>query len=263
MLKLCVAGSGISYTLSPVIHKAVLGALGVEAEYLVEDIPADAFSANAPRLLASYDGFNVTKPFKRDIIPFLSSLETGGLDAVNVVRTNGGRAVGYNTDADGFALDFASLAGDVRGARVLMIGAGGAAEAVAFALRRAGAEVTVYNRTYARAEALAEKFGLRAVKSAAEAGKCEVFVNCATPPAPPLPEGADTSALAYAYDIVYSPRHTPFMAACEERGAKTSDGLGMLVYQAVIADEIFTGRRGDRAALAAAALRAIDKESKK
>lgn len=261
MLKLCVTGSGISYTLSPVIHKAVLGAMGVEAEYGVEDIPADKFAAAAPRLISSYDGFNVTKPFKRDIIPFLSSLETGGLDAVNAVKVCGGRAVGYNTDAEGFMLSLEQLTGDVCGADVLVIGAGGAAEAAVYALAGRGASVTVYNRTYSKAAALAAKAGVRAIERASDAGRAEIFVNCATPPAPALPTGADTSALKFAYDLVYSPAHTPFMAACEDAGAKTSNGLGMLIYQAIIADEIFSGRSGNRAELARAAMLAVNKEN--
>lgn len=264
MLKLCVTGSGISYTLSPVIHTAVLGAMGVEAEYGVRDIPAGEFAAAVPAMLREYDGFNVTKPFKRDIIPFLSRLETGGLDAVNVVKCGGSGAVGYNTDADGFAAALMELAGDVSGARVLMIGAGGAAEAVACALKKLGSEVAVINRTHSKAEALAAKFGMRAVKSAAEAGSAEIIVNCATPSAdaPALPEGTNTGALRYAYDIVYSPEVTPLMTACEAAGAKTSNGLGMLIYQAIIADEIFTGRSGDRLRLRAAAEQAIKAKEK-
>ena len=259
MLKLCVTGSGIGYTLSPVIHSAVLSAMGVEAEYSVCDIPAEEFHSRAPGLIRAYDGFNVTKPFKRDIISFLDRLETDGMDAVNVVKCSGSEAVGYNTDAAGFAVALHDLAGDVRGANVLMIGAGGAAEAVACALKTAGADVSVVNRTHAKAEALAEKYGMRAVRGASEAGAVDVIVGCTTPSAdaPALPEGVDTSALKYACDIVYSPRVTPLMLACEAAGAKTSNGLGMLIYQAIIADEIFTGLRGDRAALRAVAERAI------
>ena len=95
MLKLCVVGSGIGYTLSPVIHGAVLGAMGVDAEYGVRDLPTGEFAKYAPELLSSYDGFNVTKPFKRDVIPFLSRLETGGMDAVNVVKCGEGGAVAH------------------------------------------------------------------------------------------------------------------------------------------------------------------------
>ena len=263
MLKLCVFGSGISYTLSPIIHKAVLCELGVPAEYGVLDVSESGFDAAVRRLLADLDGFNVTKPFKRAVIPYLSAAETGGLDAVNVVKINGGRATGYNTDADGFAAALTELTGPVRGMKTLMIGAGGAAEAVAYALSRMGADVAICNRTHEKAVRLAEKFGLRAVASAKDAGAAELIVNCATPSsAPPLPEGTDLGRVRYAYDLVYSPRTTRFMTACAEAGAKTSDGLGMLIYQAIIADEIFTGLKGDRAALRKAAERALEKEGR-
>ncbi len=264
MLKLCVVGSGISYTLSPVIHSAALNAAGVSAEYGVEDIPEAEFVASVPRLLRDYDGFNVTKPFKRAIIPYLSRVETGGLDAVNVVTCGADGATGYNTDAEGFALSLRDLAGDVGGMRTLVIGAGGAAEAVVFALSRAGAEVSIYNRTYEKAARLADGYGAAALTGAGDLRGAELIVNCATycAGAPALPEGTDLSGVRYGYDIVYSPRVTPFMTACSRAGAKVCNGLGMLVYQAIVADGIFTQRKGDASAMYAAAMKAIEENGK-
>ena len=261
MLKFCVLGGGISYTLSPVIHKTVFRTLGVDADYAVEDIPPAALDANVPRLLADYDGFNVTKPHKAAIIPYLTAKETP-LGAVNVVKRNGCNHIGHNTDLGGFTDDLAALAGDVRGLETLVLGAGGAAEAVVCGLTRAGAKVTVVNRTYAKALALASAFGARAA-AGTEGLKPELIVNCTSVGnngESALPRCLDTSALKYAYDLVYSPARTAFMAECEIAGARTSNGLGMLIRQAILADEIFLGIKPDAAALIPVIEKAIEKE---
>lgn len=264
MLKFCVLGSGISYTLSPLIHKTVFRNLGVKATYDVMDVPCGMLRGYMPILKGDYDGFNVTKPFKKDIMLYLDALDTK-MDAVNVVKKADGRHVGDNTDAFGFSKSMEKLAGDVRGKSALILGAGGACEAAAFSLSASGADVTVLNRTYEHAEFIAKAYGVKAARSA-EGLKPEILINCTSVGTDgvtsPIPRGLDLSALKYGYDLVYSPAHTAFMKECESAGAKTSNGLDMLVYQAIKADEIFLGCRLDIEELYKVAIKAVEKKLK-
>ncbi len=266
MLKYCVLGSGIKYTLSPLLHGAVFAELGVRAEYTVRDVPENGLDVQMKELISDFDGFNVTKPYKRAVLGYLSE-KRADIDAVNTVVNDGGRLIGYNTDIFGFGLAFDGLCGDVSGKSVLVIGAGGAAEAVLCALKKRGADVTVVNRTYERARELAKRYGAKAAERA-DGLRPAIAVNCATVGndgvSSPLSGREDLSELEYAYDLVYSPAHTPFMKDCEKAGAKTANGLGMLIYQAVVADEIFLGmENADRKRLFAAAESAVKKELEK
>lgn len=253
MLKFCVLGSGIAYTLSPKIHGMVFDMLGVSATYGVEDIPPEALGSNIPRLKETYDGLNVTKPHKAAILPFLAE-NRAPFAAVNTVVKRKGEWVGDNTDLYGFMSDLRALVGDPAGMRTLVLGAGGAAEAVVCGLASAGADVTVVNRTASKAAALASRYN-SASAARADGLRPELIVNCTSVGndgrTNPLPLGVDTGALRFAYDLVYAPPRTAFLRACEEAGAKTSNGLGMLVRQAIRADEIFLGRELEKEALAA------------
>ncbi len=255
MLKFCVLGYRIQYTLSPVIHGAVFDVLGVNATYGVEDIPSEELESNIPRL-REYDGFNVTKPHKLAILPYLDEV-LSPISAVNTVKRSGDRLAGYNTDVGGFGRDIRSLAGDLTGVRTLVLGAGGAAEAVVCSLTGSGADVAIINRTKAKAEALAARYGA----SVASELKPQVIVNCTSAVNDGgefvLPAEVDASELKFAYDLTYSPPITPFMAECERRGAKTANGLGMLVRQAIEADEIFLGRQLDGDALFAEVMKVL------
>lgn len=265
MLKFCVLGGGIKYTLSPLLHGAVFALLGVDASYTVCDVSEKEFPDCMKELASEFNGFNVTKPYKRAVLGYLAERRTE-IEAVNTVVNDGGRLIGYNTDVYGFGLAFDGLCGDVKGKSVLVLGAGGAAEAVLCALKARGADVTVVNRTFGRGKALAEKYGMKAAERT-DGMRPAIIVNCATVGndgvSSPLGGREDLGGLEYAYDLVYSPLHTQFMKDCEKAGAKTACGLSMLIYQAVVADEIFLGLKDtDRNRLFAAAERAVKKELK-
>ncbi len=264
MLKFCVLGSGIGYTLSPIIHATVFGELGVSAIYGVTDIPVAALRGHVDALKNEYDGFNVTKPFKKEIMLYLDEVD-GKTNAVNTVKREGGKHTGYNTDVFGFAESLKSLVPDLHGINALVLGAGGACESVVSALKDGGADVTVINRTYGRAELVSELYGVKAARSVSGL-RPELLVNCTSVGndgvTSPIPYGTDMSALRYGYDLVYSPAHTAFMKDCESVGAKTSNGLGMLVCQAIKADEIFLGRKLDVLGLYKKALKAAEDKLK-
>ena len=239
MKKFAVLGSGITYTKSPLIHNEVFRLLGADARYTVENIAADALGENIERLFAEYDGLNVTVPFKKEIRKYVEA----DCAAVNTLLC--AAREGYNTDGFGFYRDVTRYFGSVNGLDALIIGAGGAAEIVARTLTDAGAAVTIISRDKSKAAELAKRVG-----GASEiTSPPELIVNC-TPVgwdglANPLASDISLQRLKYAYDLIYPTFVTPFLAAAKSAGAKIANGLGMLVYQAIKADELFLGAKID------------------
>lgn len=232
--KYCVLGYGIGYTLSPLIHTAFYERLREAKAYGVEDIPPDELDAELPRLLAEYDGFNVTKPHKESVAKML-----GAGHPVNTVASDGRST---STDGIGFLLDYTSAFGTPAG-RVLILGAGGAAKSVAEALtEHTDAEIFVYNRTYEKA---AQMRSDRVTALTEPSGKFDSVINCTSAGLKgeqASPDSLDLSGVRYAYDLIYSPAVTPFMRRAESEGAKVRGGIGMLVYQAIASQEFWRGK---------------------
>ncbi|WP_260597219.1 shikimate dehydrogenase family protein [Sphingomonas endolithica] len=246
-----VIGDPIAQSKSPLIHGFWLEALGIDAEYRRTQVGADdlgAFLAGR-QLDPDWRGCNITIPHKQAALDHVA--DPGGvrasIGAINTVfRGEDGTFVGTNTDAGGFYAPISDL--DLPGAPVVVIGAGGAARAVLFALSRIGVgPVTILNRNVLKAAALLSSFGLK--------GK-------ALPLGTPLPPAAllvNTSALgmvgqppldidldplpddAVVYDVVYAPLETPLLKAARARALETVDGLEMLVGQAALAFELLFG----------------------
>ncbi len=236
MKKFGLIGNKISYSLSPRIHGVIYAELGIDARYDLFDIPQGGVGGRIDDLRA-LDGFNATQPHKLAVTEFLEE-NFSPVGAVNTVKVNGGKLYGYNTDVFGFKRDLEKNFGDLRGATALIAGAGGMAEAAAFVLSDMGADVYIKNRTAEKAEALCEKSG--ALLFAAGL-KPDIAVNCSSAElfgGKVELDGADLSSLKFAYDTIY--RETGFLSAAKALGAKTANGLNMLIYQAIKAVEIFT-----------------------
>ncbi len=246
-----VIGDPIAQSKSPVIHNFWLDALGIEAEYRRTHVAAgrlgDFFAER--RDDPDWRGCNITLPHKQAALDFVE--DRGGvrqsIGAINTVfRDRDGVLVGTNTDAGGF---YAPIAGmDLGGAPVVVIGAGGAARAVLFALSKMEVgRVTLLNRSPLKGAALLTAFGLQgdALPLDATLPPAALLVN--TSPLgmigqPPL--AVDLSPLpddALVYDIVYAPLETDLLARAHARGLQTVDGLDMLIGQAALAFEIFFG----------------------
>ena len=259
-----VIGSPVRHSRSPAIHNAAFRALGLDWTYLAFEVP-DGAAAGAIEAMRSLDirGLSVTMPHKAAVAASVDELtdDAGRLDAVNCVRWQDGRLIGDNTDGPGFVASLADAGVAVEGRRCVVLGAGGAARAVVLALGRAGAEViTVVNRTERRAQEAAALAGAagRVGHEAAVAG-ADLVVNATSIgmgdgmlPLDPelLREGVVVA------DLVYQPLTTPLLAAAGDRGATTIDGLGMLVHQAAIASESWTGVAPPIELMRAAALEA-------
>ncbi len=260
-----VMGDPVRHSLSPVLHNAAFAALGLNWISVGFEVAAGNAAAALDGIRAlGVAGVSVTMPHKGDVAALVDdrSAVAAHLGAVNCVINRDGNLYGANTDGAGFLASLGRAAGfDPAGRRCLIIGAGGAARAVALALGDAGAaSVTVVNRTLAKAAdvaALAGSVGQVGevggssddARAAALVGEAELVVNA-------TPVGMQGSGAAGAgwllppsllrpgqvvADLVYVPRPTPWLAAAAAAGATTVDGLGMLVHQAAEQLELWTG----------------------
>lgn len=243
------------------MHDAAFAARGIDAHYELLEIDEDEVAgAVAGARDPAWLGLQVTAPYKRVVFELCDSVEPAAqtIGAVNSVeRTADGSLVGFNTDAPGFraAVELA-MGRPLAGCRVVVTGAGGAAHAVVFACLDAGArQVTIGNRTPEAASELAQRFtdlGLGAVATArlddasfsAALRSADVAVNATTVG---MVDGGMTidvdvlPAEATVFDLVYVPSETPLLRAARARGLKAANGSEMLIAQAVIAFERWTG----------------------
>jgi len=243
-----VIGDPIAHSKSPLIHGFWLEALGIEAEYRATHVTPDGLAAYFAKRRADPDwlGCNVTIPHKEAALAFVEDRGDvlSSIGAINTVFRDSGEIVGTNTDAAGFYAPIAGL--DLAGKPVVVIGAGGAARAILFALSRLGVgRVTLLSRNPLKGAALLAHFGLKgeALKLDAPLPPAALLVNATSlgmKGQPPLE--IDLSQLpddAVVYDIVYAPLETPLLAAARARDLHTVDGLEMLVGQAALAFELF------------------------
>ncbi|RYY36993.1 MAG: shikimate dehydrogenase [Sphingomonadales bacterium] len=251
-----VIGDPISHSKSPAIHGFWLKALGIEAEYRAAHVKPEALAAYFESRQADPDwrGCNITIPHKQAALDLVEDRGDvrGSIGAINTVIREGEALIGTNTDAGGFYAPIAGL--DLEGKHAVVIGAGGAARAILFALSKLGVgRVTVMNRNVLKAAALLASFGLKgdAVPLGSPLPAAGLVVNASAlgmigqPPLTidlsPLPEDA------VVYDIVYAPLETDLLAQARARELDTVDGLDMLIGQAALAFELFFGVEPPRA----------------
>lgn len=246
-----VIGDPISHSLSPFMHDTWFKENGIDASYIPVHVePLNLQQAVESLHLLGASGFNVTLPHKQAIIPLLGGVDATAsmMDAVNTVVLNGKSTKGINTDGDGFVQSLLTL-NPAFDSSILLVGAGGAARGISFALKRAGfSDVTITNRTFRRAAELAdESSGKSMHKAEAEAqlGNFDIViqttsVGLAQDEALPI-SLENVKAGAIAADIVYNPIETPFLKAAEAKGCRTLNGVGMFVFQGALAFEQWTG----------------------
>ena len=237
------------------MHNAAFEALGLDWRYVKLPVAADAFAETVRALPDSgYRGANVTIPHKEAALAVADEADDAAraIGAANTLTFEDGRVHAANTDAPGM---LAALPREPRGMSALVLGAGGAGRAAAWALREAGAEVSVWNRTPERAAALAEELGLASVEAPAAA---EIVVNATSVGLKPG-EAIEELPVAWldppklAIDLVYGDHETPFAAWAEAGGAEIVDGLEVLVRQGALSFERWTGREAPLDAMRKAA----------
>jgi len=255
MKKLFLFGSNIAYSISPAICNAALPLLGLDWHYALWDLTAEALPEAVEYLRRDECiGANVTIPHKEAIFGLVDELSDSAhyIRAVNTIINRGGRLVGDNTDGIGFMQSLRDAQFVPRGAHVLILGAGGAARGVAFALGQAGAaSITLVNRTQPRAVALANELRhhspqLLATADLAEMPASPALVVNSLPPSVPFDlNPLRLSRDVLAFDLTYRPAETPFMREVARIGARVMNGMAMLVYQGAASLKLWTGREPD------------------
>lgn len=249
-------GCPVEHSLSPALHNAAFERLALDYSYVPFTVRPELLELAVKGIRAlNLVGVNITVPHKEKVIPFLDEVseEASFIGAVNTIRNKEGRLEGYNTDGRGFMRSLSEAGVEVRDRRVLIIGAGGAARAVGYYLCKEASVVHIYNRDQKRAESLRqhliklERSVLVAdevsVKSRVFLSKVDIVVN--TTPLGLHPEDRlplDIAMLQPRHvvcDLIY--RETPLLAEASQIGCKTLNGLGMLLWQGVLAFEIWTG----------------------
>jgi shikimate dehydrogenase len=238
-----VLGFPVAHSRSPAMMNAAFAALGLDWRYVKLPVPPERFAETARALPGSgYRGANVTIPHKLAACELADELTpaAAAIGAANTLRFEDGRVLADNTDAGGL-LD--ALGEDPRGRSALVLGAGGAGRAAVWALREAGAEVAVWNRTSDRATALAAEQG---VEVAATPGRAvDMLVNATSLGlhGEDLPAELELRPAGLVVDLVYGPAPTALCRWAESAGARVVDGLEVLVRQGARSLEWWTGHR--------------------
>ncbi len=254
-------GYPVEHSFSPIIHNAAFRELGLEYVYLPFPVkPAGLARAVRGLFQAGVRGLNVTVPHKERVMDCLDEIDdyARALGAVNTVVLERGRLKGYNTDGQGFISSLQAAGFNPGGRTFLVLGAGGAARAVAFALAGSGVrKIYIANRTLKRAEqlagALTHLLPVEAVALSENAlqgiiPRCDCLVNTTTvgmyPHVSDIPLAGELLHPGLAVvDLVYNPVKTRLLAAAERKGCLVVTGLGMLVYQGAASFKLWTGKQ--------------------
>ena len=253
-------GNPVEHTLSPAIHNTLSEKLHRDLVYLPFPVKEDPVQAVRGAFHLGIRGLNVTVPYKTDVIPALSGTDPAAevIGAVNTLVRTGEGYRGYNTDMPGLKRALALKGISLSGKQVVILGAGGASRAaVALALFEKAESVYLVNRTREKAERLSEDMSkhfdtpvtaLSAAEYTVIPDKPSVFIQCTSlglkGNSGLLIEDRDFYSRAeYGYDLVYNPAETPFLKLFREMGIPCDNGLTMLLYQGIIAYELWTGEK--------------------
>lgn len=262
MIKFAVIGDPIAHSLSPAMHNAALEALDLQGNYEAVRVPLEELPNFADYARKNLNGFNITVPHKQNIIPLLDEITEAAAfaDSVNTVTVKDGKLYGDSTDGYGLATALNEAFGlSVHGAKIVFIGCGGAAHAVAtyFAMQGA-ARISILNRSVEKAKDLAGKLKTKYPEMIAEAFSisdpemikkamtgADVAIQCTSlglkPDDPaPIPPELLPDGICY-YDTIY--KRTALYQAAESKGLRCAAGLGMLLHQGARSLEIWTGRK--------------------
>lgn len=244
-----VIGHPVRHSLSPALHNAAFRAAGIDWCFVAFDVaPGAAREAVAAMQSLGIGGFAVTMPHKADVAAAVDEVDVAAaaLGSVNtVVLRDDGSTFGASTDGAGFVDSLRSDGVDLVDRRVVVLGAGGAARSIVDALGRSGvADVAIVNRTEATAVSVATLTATARVGDVSDIAAADVLVNTTSVGMGtgeiPIDAALLHDRLTVA-DIVYHPLRTALLAAAEAAGARTVDGLGMLVHQAVLQQRLWTG----------------------
>ncbi|HHW28267.1 MAG TPA: shikimate dehydrogenase [Syntrophomonadaceae bacterium] len=275
-------GDPVEHSLSPIMHNTAFQALGLDCVYLPflvksKDIASAVQAVRALHLA----GVNLTIPLKECVLPYLDEVEKEAelIGAVNTMINRDGRLCGYNTDAPGFLAALKAAGFNPSGKNAVILGAGGAARAVSFALAQEGVRgIHIFNRSVEKAEKLAADLnaayqfpttaGDLSSDLAAALKGAELLVN-ATPVgmypnhnAEPLLTRNQLHQGLLVCDLIYNPLQTRLLKEAEAAGCRFLNGVGMLVWQGALAFQLWTGEKAPAALMEEAVLKALKGEDK-
>lgn len=251
---LAVIGETLKHSLSPEIHKYMYRQLGIEGTYeKIELCPEEVCNVVELMKEKKLMGLNVTMPYKEAVMAYLDELgeDAKAIGAVNTIHLKDGKAYGYNSDHIGIRYMFELQNVSVKGKNVVILGNGGAACAVIYAMKNGGAaKITVVARTIEKAEKLKERFPYIECLTYEDELFGDILIN--TTPVGMYPNEGESvvereviRTFKAAADIVYNPLMTEFLNIAKEEGLKIVTGLSMLVGQAIRSEEIWFGQEID------------------
>ncbi|MFC1915445.1 shikimate dehydrogenase [Chloroflexota bacterium] len=285
--KICgVIGDPIEHTMSPVVHNAAFRELDIDYLYVPFRVKPDELDKAVEGVRAlNIRGINVTIPHKVAIIPFLDKLDplAEKMGAINTIVNEDGVLTGYNTDATGFLQALLERGIEPKGKNMVILGAGGASRAISFIVTERGANLVILNRHLARAEDLAHRIsqvfkkGVKALALNVEnlapvMEEADILVNTTNVGMNPNVNETLVPARLFSpnmvvFDVVYNPIKTRFLGEAEEAGARTINGLDMLVWQGALTFEKWTGQKAPldimkKEVARALEIRALEREKK-
>jgi shikimate dehydrogenase len=264
-----IIGWPISHSISPIMQNRAFLEAGLSSwAYVAMPVSKYPYIRIKEAVLGlralGFKGANVTVPYKEAVVPYLERLsdEARAIGAVNtIVIDSEGRLVGHNTDGAGFIKDLAEHGITINNKRALILGAGGSARAIGYALLAHGCtSMTILNRTKSKADDIANSFGdlfkdamidtgPLIKDSLVHANYADIVINttsiglASTQNQMPWDENVHFSPDQIVYDVIYNPKNTALLMHAQKDGAKTLNGLGMLVHQGALAFEIWTGHK--------------------
>jgi shikimate dehydrogenase len=262
--QLGLIGYPLGHSLSPKIHTAALSAFNLQGNYSLFPIHPDdkqeLFNLLTRVRAGEIHGLNVTIPHKQNVIGFMDELTqtAKSIGAVNTIYMRDDKLIGDNTDAPGFLSDLKRVSNSsfIIPHSALVLGAGGSARAVVYALLNDGWNVTIAARRIEQAQKLADSFTnyQLPITNLADFPLLTFHLLVNTTPlgmtpnieTSPLPENTVLSKRTFVYDLVYNPRETKLVRDARAQGLNASTGLGMLIEQAALAFEIWTGHNPPR-----------------
>ncbi|MFH1256546.1 MAG: shikimate dehydrogenase [Candidatus Diapherotrites archaeon] len=252
-LLFAVIGKPLGHSLSPKMHNAAFKAKKINAVYFALETDKAKDAIGLMKALG-IKGYSVTIPLKETALHLMDSVEplAKRIGAINTVVNRNGRLYGYNTDCFG-AISALEEKISLKGKNALVLGAGGAAKAIAFGLKQKKAKVAIANRTFSRAKSLAKKIGGKAValKSMKSLEGFDVLVNATSigmhPKTSTMPLNASLlHKKLLVFDIIYNPLETKLLREARRKGCKTVNGVKMFVEQGEKQFELFTGKNAPK-----------------
>jgi shikimate dehydrogenase len=250
-----IIGDPISHSLSPAMHNLAYRFMGIYGEFIylaAHVLPQDLQKAITGLRAINVNGITCTIPHKVEVIRLIDELSEDAqkIGAVNTIKNNNGKLIGYNTDWLGILRPLENKLKSLKEVNIGLIGAGGAARAVAFAVQKAGANLMVFNRTVSEGKRLAKEFGGKGfgLNEISKISECKIIINSTSAGMGELqnislvPKELITSDMIV-FDNVYNPAETKLIIDAKEKGAGIIYGYEMLLHQALAQFEIFTRQK--------------------